>query len=307
MASDVAVRSVATAAAQEARSSRADQPHSGPDFICIGMPKAGTTWLYDQLKHHPEFWMPPVKEINYLIGASRAMKNTVRQVEFSRRNRGGGRRIDPHDYGFLEEAAASASEPRNFERYASLFRFKGERFSGDVSPKYSSLGPVEVAEIARHLPKTKILLLVRDPIARFWSGISMLNRKGKLDVCVLENEGAFRSFLAKKGAREQVLPTVIFERWRQHTAALQFRHFFLDDIEHRPNETRRSILKFLGADPETANCEVSANHNRKSAAPKLAMPEYARAVLVEHFAQELRACAGLLGGAAEGWPARYGL
>ena len=31
---------------------------SGPDFICIGMQKAGTRWLYQQLRGHPEFWMP---------------------------------------------------------------------------------------------------------------------------------------------------------------------------------------------------------------------------------------------------------
>ena len=38
----------------------------GPDFICIGMQKAGTGWAYDQLQYHPDFWMPPVKEIHYL-------------------------------------------------------------------------------------------------------------------------------------------------------------------------------------------------------------------------------------------------
>src|SRR5206468_12793023 len=39
---------------------------SGPDFICIGMPKAGTGWLSDQLQFHPDFWMPPVKSLHYL-------------------------------------------------------------------------------------------------------------------------------------------------------------------------------------------------------------------------------------------------
>ena len=39
---------------------------AGPNFICIGMAKAGTGWLFDQLKHHPDFWMPPIKEFGYL-------------------------------------------------------------------------------------------------------------------------------------------------------------------------------------------------------------------------------------------------
>ena len=41
---------------------------SGPDFLSVGMQKTGTGWLYDQLKWHPSIWLPPVKEIHYLVG-----------------------------------------------------------------------------------------------------------------------------------------------------------------------------------------------------------------------------------------------
>ena len=292
--------------AAAARSPHAHMARSGPDFICIGMPKAGTGWLYDQLMHHPDFWMPPVKEINYLLGSPRAMKNTIRQLEHSRKKPRDGRCFAPRDHNFLKDAGAFANKPTNFERYSSLFRYKGDLLSGDVSPKYCSLAANDIAEIGRNLPNTKIVLLVRDPIARLWSGFSMLNRKGKLDLRVLQNEDTFRSFLAKKGARERMFPTIILERWRQHAPMLPLRHFFLDDIEHQPDETRRKLLTFVGADPEKTSGKFPANHNRKAAAPKLAMPEYARAVLVEYFAEELRACAAQLGGAAEAWPARYG-
>src|SRR5438094_376898 len=36
-----------------------------PDFLCVGAHKGGTTWLYQQLDSHPDFWMPPVKELHY--------------------------------------------------------------------------------------------------------------------------------------------------------------------------------------------------------------------------------------------------
>ncbi len=36
-----------------------------PDFLCVGAQKAGTSWLYQQLEPHPDFWMPPVKELHY--------------------------------------------------------------------------------------------------------------------------------------------------------------------------------------------------------------------------------------------------
>ena len=40
----------------------------GPDFLCIGAQKAGTHWLYDQLQHHDDFWMPPIKELHFFDG-----------------------------------------------------------------------------------------------------------------------------------------------------------------------------------------------------------------------------------------------
>ena len=36
-----------------------------PDFLCVGAQKAGTSWLYHQLNSHPDFWMPPIKELGY--------------------------------------------------------------------------------------------------------------------------------------------------------------------------------------------------------------------------------------------------
>src|SRR4029078_219812 len=53
---------------------------AGPDFLCVGAQKAGTSWLYRQLEPHPDFWMPPVKELHYLDNLNRTKR------------RGGGRR-----------------------------------------------------------------------------------------------------------------------------------------------------------------------------------------------------------------------
>src|SRR5438046_9791001 len=45
-----------------------------PDFLCVGAQKAGTSWLYRQLEPHPDFWMPPVKELHYLNQLNRAKR-----------------------------------------------------------------------------------------------------------------------------------------------------------------------------------------------------------------------------------------
>lgn len=41
-------------------------PDRGPNLICIGAPKAGTTWLAQVLAAHPQVFMPPQKELNAL-------------------------------------------------------------------------------------------------------------------------------------------------------------------------------------------------------------------------------------------------
>jgi hypothetical protein len=49
------------------KSGNGSDAHSArPDFLCVGVHKGGTTWLYQQLDSHPDFWMPPLKELHYL-------------------------------------------------------------------------------------------------------------------------------------------------------------------------------------------------------------------------------------------------
>ena len=38
---------------------------TSPTFSVIGAEKAGTTWLYDRLRRHPDIFMPDVKELHY--------------------------------------------------------------------------------------------------------------------------------------------------------------------------------------------------------------------------------------------------
>ena len=37
-----------------------------PDFICLGAPRAGTTWLYECLNEHPGVFLP-LKEVHFFI------------------------------------------------------------------------------------------------------------------------------------------------------------------------------------------------------------------------------------------------
>lgn len=286
----------------------------GPDFICVGMPKAGTGWLFDQLQYHPDFWIPPCKEIFYLDREFPRLGNALRLLEIARQSpRRLKRRLakrrpwDERDHWFLEYAESISGQAMDLGRYAALFERKGGLISGDITPHYSALPDEIVAQVGRHLPETRVLLLVRDPIDRAWSQISMSSRSGKFDQTLLGEPDKFRSFLVgAKHIAEVSLATEIASRWARCAPRIAFRHVFFDDIATRPELARREILVFLGADPEKPSGEIPPDHNRKSKFSKLPLPDAIRRVMAEHFEEELRDAAALFGGHARTWLANYG-
>jgi hypothetical protein len=300
----------------------------GPDFICVGMPKAGTGWLYDQLEAHPDFWMPPVKELVYLnyrhpplgfvddkgrvFRRRRDRKPRVQNETMPDRRPTTAERLihrdplDERDSAFLRYASTGRGKPRDLEFYASLFQFKGGLLSGDITPPYCNLREDAIAKVAQRFPSARILLLVRDPIARAWSRICMAHEGGNLDTALLDNAESLRAFLQETHRVGGLRATAVCERWRKAAPSMAFQFFFFDEIAAAPEKIRRDILRFLGADPEKKSGAIPPDYNRK-AKTKLEMTRPARDVLVDHFQDELKASADIFGGPACAWPSTYGL
>src|SRR5213082_2952678 len=133
-----------------------------PDFLCIGAHKGGTTWLYQQLDSHPDFWMPPFKELHYfdqLAGVQRASSPRCR---------------DERDLRFLESIKSLSAKPyMDLEHYARLFEPKASLLSGDISPSYSTLSNQVIRRVVEYFPTLKVIFLARDPVERVWSHLSM--------------------------------------------------------------------------------------------------------------------------------------
>lgn len=49
-----------------------------PNFICIGAQKCGTTWLYDNLRRHPDCSMPAEKEMRFFL----PWKNKINEYSY---------------------------------------------------------------------------------------------------------------------------------------------------------------------------------------------------------------------------------
>jgi hypothetical protein len=266
-----------------------------PDFLCVGVHKGGTTWLYQQLDSHPDFWMPPLKELHYFDQLSRVQRSSSSRCR------------DERDLYFLESIKNLSAKPYiDLEHYARLFQPKGRLLSGDISPNYSTLSNHIIRQVVRYFPKLKVIFLARDPVERLWSHLSMEVHYHQIEAFDATDIDEVNRKLLRRGMLLRSYPSVVVTRWRRYVHPDQFRIYFFDDLQRNPTELRRSILDFLGADPDKPASRVPAGNNSWARMEKLVLTEKVRSHLARFFKKELKTCATRLGGAARNWPARYG-
>jgi hypothetical protein len=266
-----------------------------PDFLCVGAQKAGTSWLYRQLEPHPDFWMPPVKELHYLDNLNR-----TRRFHAPRRG-------DERDASFLEDMNnLGARFYLDLDSYGRLFCHKGPLLSGDISPAYSTLTDEIIERVVNYFPNLKVIFLARDPVERAWSQLSMGVRLGMISPFdATDAEEVIRNLL-NPGVLIRSHPSKVVTRWKRYLPPESFRVYFFDDLKENPAGLRRSVLLFLGGDPNKPSGKLKPDDNSDCASEKLRLTAKVRARIAQFFEQELKACAAELGGPAKRWPARYG-
>ena len=287
---------------------------AGPDFFCIGAQKAGTGWLYEQLRSHPDFWMPPMKELHYFDRITISDESpTQRSLPLARKERdrieiARNRARDDRDIEFLQRLdRLSERKSLDLEAYANLFEPKGALIAGDITPGYSTLNDVIVEKITARFPFSKVLFIARDPVERAWSQLSMYVRRGLIERFDPKDLEQISQHLARPEIRARSYASEIVRRWRCRVKSDLFRVYFFDDLKRDPQQLRTCIMTFLGADPEKLSGALAPEHNAKAEKEKLSLTEAARQHLAHFFEDELRACTTELGGAANEWPKRYGL
>jgi hypothetical protein len=262
-----------------------------PDFLCIGAQKSATTWLYAQLKKHPQVWVPPVKELNYFNSRSLTpLQRMFSRSWLGRRWRAlcrkacadlisfkaGGKTRWFFRYLFL---------PRSFAWYCSLYPDNPQIVKGEFSPVYALLtGPV-IEEIHSLMPNLKIIYLLRNPIYRSWSALKMVvaARGGKIeqmsipDFCLSLKESTYvnhSDYLTNLG------------NWSRYFPREQIFVGFYDEVEEQPLVLIEKISEFL-------NLPFSSGRFGKTAARKfnrgreMEIPEQILPFLANLYLQDL--------------------
>lgn len=149
-------------------------------LIGVGAQKAGTTWLARKLAAHPQVHAPQ-KEVHYWdrIRAPHRELKEWRDDILRPGNRVLRELLPALKRGRWVEPSMFRPDPCDHSGYADLFRrgHEGQPVLHEFTPNYALLGPGVFEEIAAVHDDVRFLLLLRDPVARFWSGIRHFHRK----------------------------------------------------------------------------------------------------------------------------------
>jgi hypothetical protein len=185
-----------------------------PDFVGVGMQKAGTSWWYELIVDHPGvFHRPDIpKERHYLS------------------------RFCVEPFG--------AEEVR---RYHGWFPRPVGTMTGEWTPDYLAY-PWVAPILVEAAPEAKLLVLVRDPVERFRSGLSFRRQMGAPATSATVADAVRQGFTARwlRHLYEYVPPSrVLVQQYEQCRAdpagQLAITYAFLGLDPFRPSDLRREV------------------------------------------------------------------
>lgn len=201
------------------------------DFIGIGAPKCGTTWLSAQLEAHPQIGFAPAKEVYYFA-------DTI------------SRRLAGEEMHCFERGEAWYHE--QFPPVQGAITTRGE-----FCPSYL-YSPEAAERIAAYRPDAKLLLSLRPPVEMIYSWY-WYNRNAvvaalpKTFAEMMENP-----FLRDLGRFAHHLRPYLDRFPAENFLVIEF-----DAIRREPARVRQRTYEFLGVDP---NFEPAAEEKGQNAA-----------------------------------------
>ncbi len=230
------------------------------NFFIVGAARCGTTSLFQALSRHRDIYCCPVKEPNYFAFDITAQRATL---EEARRQ---GVLID-------RPLATILAPPRvaittDYDAYLRLFAsWNGEKAVGEASTSYL---PSEVAalEIARRFPAARIIIVLRDPLARAHSEYLMHRQLGRAigpfrEAIRPELEDIERGF---PGARGMVFCSLYARQVRRYLEQFpreQILFLLFEEMISNPRLVLERVFLHLGVDPEPSR-HVRLNWENKS-------------------------------------------
>lgn len=224
-------------------------------FLSVGAMKAGTTWLYEQLKDHPDIYFTPEKEIHYFankVGIETQLNHKNRIIKLkdimNRYAKGNAKFISENiDEIYWYSNYAYPTTITN-EWYESLFSLnKDKMINADFSNLYcqmDSKGWDNVRKVAKNI---KVIYTLRDPLKRLWSHykfhMKWVNRE---DEALDAGFGHFKELLDKHWFWINAEYTNNYKRLKENLNDDELMILYFEDFRADPVKMLLKVQKFLG-------------------------------------------------------------
>jgi Sulfotransferase domain len=221
----------------------AEQRACLPNWLVIAPPKTGTSWLYANLREHPDTFVPPIKELKY----------------FSHR-----------------------FECEDLRTYLEHFRAGMDKSKGEASPSYSMLPRRTIRLLRRLIPDLKLIFVMRDPLERAWSHARHSFCQGEANFKgnrVTIDEVTDEDWIVNLDDEWNRLSGDYLgqlQRWLSVFPREQVYLGFFEDLVSSPRKLLRHVLEFLDLDPNFADSPAVTTDAVNVGSPKTASPRLLR-------------------------------
>lgn len=217
--------------------------------------KAGTTWLYTQLKDHPDIYFTPEKEIHYfanVVGIENQLSYRNRLLKFKEKieqyHDKNAKEIAKNMDELFWYAVYARPERISNEWYESLFQLnKSKKYSADFSNLYCQMdsnGWENVRKVAKNI---KVIYTLRDPLERLWSHykfhMKWVNREDEALDAGFEN---FKDLLEKHWFWINAEYADNYKRLKENLNDDELMILYFEDFRADPTKMLLEIQKFLG-------------------------------------------------------------
>jgi len=213
-----------------------------PDFVGVGVQKAGTTWWYSLISQHPDVYHHD------------------------------GFHKERHFFGRFCVAEFSEDDAREYQRW---FPRPPGHLTGEWTPDYLHQHWVPPM-LASSAPLAKLLVVLRDPVARFGSGLDHHRGRGERMTPMLVSDAFARGLYGEQLAQlESVFP-------REQVLVLQY-----EACANEPSRYLAKTFQFLGLDDSFVPAGAHESVNRTKV-PALRLAERTRDHLTDLYQDDLR-------------------
>ena len=218
---------------------------NSPNCLIIGAPKSGTTFLFQMLRMHPDICASIIKETRYFSPILK--RETI----------------------------------KSFDKYLKYFKhYNKEKVIMEATPGYFYGGKYMATKIKELLGEIRIIIVLREPVARLFSSYKHKTRFNNISV----NE-TFLEFSKKNNNFKKQLYHDYLSGWIDIFGG-RIKVLFFEDIIHKPVEISLEVFSWLGIERIRINEDELVNTNknmsiRSKSIHNIALPifEFTRSLL----------------------------